>query len=318
MTGYITEGADLLVWTDDAWLANAYAWIDSRLAELGHPRATELDQMHVRPWGTVIRAGTRAGDVFFKASTDVFEAPLTEAVARWAPQYTVPLLAVDVERNWILTADGGTRLRDLAPGEETLRRAAAALADYADLQRMLAARSNDMLALGVPDQRLETLPAQYEQVVEEVVGLEDGERARLRALAPRFGELCDRLAATGIPGTLQHDEIHDGHIVVREGGYAFFDWAEAVVSHPFLTLRGTLFSLADFFGVERDDRALRWVVDAYLSRWDAEAPLPVVDGVGAVCRALRWHAFVSRMEPPFRERYGYAPAQILRRFFDAV
>jgi hypothetical protein len=86
-----------------------------------------------------------------------------------------------------------------------------------------------------------------------------------------------------------------------------------------------LFSLANFFAIERADARLRRLVEVYLERWTTEAPIErlvdafaLVEPVGAVCRSLRWHAFVSRMDPPFAERYGHAPAAILRRFFDAV
>jgi hypothetical protein len=38
--------------------------------------------------------------------------------------------------------------------------------------------------------------------------LDRDEIQRLRDFAPRFTEVCDELAAHGIPETIQHDDLH--------------------------------------------------------------------------------------------------------------
>ncbi len=52
--------------------------------------------------------------------------------------------------------------------------------------------------------------------------------------------MCLRLAEVGIPETVQHDDLHDGQVFVRDGGYLFFDWGDSCVSHPFFTMSVTL------------------------------------------------------------------------------
>jgi hypothetical protein len=61
---------------------------------------------------------------------------------------------------------------------------------------------------------------------------------------PAFTELCGRLTALGVPQTLQHDDINDGNVFLRDNRYVFFDWGEACVSHLFHTLVVTLRILA--------------------------------------------------------------------------
>ena len=42
-----------------------------------------------------------------------YEAALTQALAEWRPDCTVPLLAVDLQRGWMLSDDAGPELRQM-------------------------------------------------------------------------------------------------------------------------------------------------------------------------------------------------------------
>ncbi len=42
------------------------------------------------------------------------------------------------------------------------------------------------------------------------------------------------------PETIQHDDLHDAQVFVRDGRYRFLDWGDACVSHPFFSLAVTL------------------------------------------------------------------------------
>jgi len=53
-------------------------------------------------------------------------------------------------------------------------------------------------------------------------------------------DLCAELAAYGLPELLQHDDLHDGQVFVRDGHHRVLDWGDACVSHPFFTLSVTL------------------------------------------------------------------------------
>jgi hypothetical protein len=154
------------------------------------------------------------GVAWFKACAPVqaFEPRLTaELFARW-PDRVTEVLGYDEERAWLLLADAGTPIRVLGnPPEVWLT----ALPLYAELQRGESAHTHEHLSRHVPDLRLATLPARYEDLLERDLPLVPDEIGRLRGFAPRFAELCTELAAHSVPETLQHDDLHMNNVYAR-------------------------------------------------------------------------------------------------------
>lgn len=270
-------------WTEPQWLETAYAWVEDRLVDLGRTRTGPIEQPHVAPWSTVLRVPTDAGAVFFKANEDRLrhEAAVVELLAARVPDRVPPLLAVDVGRGWMLMADAGETLRVVAPREGGLERWHDALAAVARIQVAVEHDTDALLALGVPDLRLATLPDRYAALVDEI----DAE-PRFRAARSYVEELGAELASFGLPDTLQHDDLHDAQVFVRGGRQLILDWGDACVSHPFCVLSVALegviaWGLDDVAG-SVDTAPFR---DSYLGPW-AER-LPGVDLVAAVAPALR-------------------------------
>ena len=125
-----------------------------------------------RPWATVLRVPLAGGTAWFKACAPVqaFEPRLTaELFARW-PDRVAQVLGHNEERGWLLLADAGTPVGVFGNPPKTWL---AALPRYAELQRGEAALTRDHLAHGVPDLRLETLPARYHELLQRELPLED-------------------------------------------------------------------------------------------------------------------------------------------------
>ena len=89
-----------LPWEQPGWLEQATAWIQAQLAERGRHASGPVELLHQRPWSAFARVPTDEGAAYFKAPAPMFkyEAALTQALARWRPDCTVPLLAVDLDR----------------------------------------------------------------------------------------------------------------------------------------------------------------------------------------------------------------------------
>jgi hypothetical protein len=294
-------------WTDPAWLADAHTWIDERVAALGVERVGATEQPHVRPWATVIRVPTTDGDLWFKANVPVlaYEAGVVEVLARTRPDAVPALVGVDRERGLMLMRDGGERLREIVERERDFRRWHDLLPRYGRLQLDLAGHADELVALGAPDRRLAGLPGQYADLVEDVDGLTETERDRLRALAPEVAAMCASLSGLGVPETVQHDDLHDGQVFVRDGSYLFFDWGDSCVSHPFfsmsVTLEGVLsWGLDDVEG-SVDIAPYR---DSYLEPFGAYGDRPELEEafatalrLGWICRALNVARFAAGLDP---------------------
>ena len=280
-------------WQDPSWVEDAHAWIESALARLGLRRTGGIEQPHVYPWSTVMRVPTETGDVWFKANDDSLrhEAGLLELLSSRRPDCVPAPLATDPGRGWILMADAGEQLRRLLPVERDLDRWKDVLRLCAEVQLDLTDSVDTMLGLGVPDLRLATLPDRYERFVAAI----DAE-PRFRRAAGQVAELSEALAGYGIRETIQHDDLHDGQVFVKDGRHLLMDWGDACISHPFFTLSVTLegviaWGLDDVEG-SVDTGPFR---DAYLApfaeRYDADlvGATDIAVRLGWACRAVNGH-----------------------------
>lgn len=307
-------------WTSAAFLDDAHAWIQGQLAAHGLALSGPIEQPHVAWWSTVLRVPTSDGALWFKAARrgEAHETRLVPLLARLHPGEIVEVLASDEVRGWMLERDAGSRLRDLDDGVPQVDHWERLLPRYAELQIAAAAHLGALLAMGVPDRRLATLPGQLAALLDEpeliLVGAEHGilpdQLARLRAALPAFAGRCERLAAIGLPETIQHDDLNDGNVFVRDGRYLPFDWGDACISHPFHTLVVALRAGAYKQGWAPGGREVRRLLDAYLEPWQRLAqPADLLEaadlarGTGTIQRALAWRSSVLGMPPDVRAEH---------------
>jgi Phosphotransferase enzyme family len=273
------------------------------------PRAIEV--VHDRPWSTVLRVATAEGDLFLKrcAPVQAFEVPLTVALATRWPDRVPEVVAADGDRAWLLMRDAGTRLRELDTVEPLLL----ALRLYGELQLREIAHVGDFLAMGVPDIRVPLLAAAFEPFLERDHGLGPDEVERLRRLAPRYRELCEELDAFGLPASIQHDDLHDANVFIRDGRVAIFDWGDSSVAHP-------LFSwLKPLWVAQRRSLDPEPFLRAYLSAWQAFEPdaqlrtaVTVAVPVSSFAYAFQYQRQLDAMGPGVRPRYEPYMAEQLR------
>ncbi len=221
------------LWTDPEWLARAHAWIAEQTDALGLERTSDAEQLHVQVWSTVLKVPTRTGPLWFKANHGPLqhEAALVTLLAERVPDRVEPLLAADLDRGWMLMRDAGTRMRELVLAEASLHRWHPVLDSVARISIATEDDVEALLAIGVPDLRLATLPQSYAALMEDIDAA-----PRFRAATGQVAELCEQLAAYGIRDSVQHDDLHDGQVFVRDGHHWVLDWGDACVSHPFFVL----------------------------------------------------------------------------------
>jgi hypothetical protein len=310
-------------WTDPRWKEEAERWIRDHAEVVG-----EIEQPHVAPWSTVMRVPSAEGDLWFKAVApfSAFEPRLTALLAQVRPDCVPEVIAADFERAWMLMRDGGRRLREVMTSAADAHHWERVLPRYAELQIAVAPQVDELLELGVPDGRLAGLPARVERLLEnrerlmidQAEGLTSAQHEDLLGRLPEVRSLVDRLAAAGIPETIQHDDLHDGQVFIRNGDYLVFDWGDAVVSHPFHTLTVTLRAAAWRLGLEPGGPEIIRLRDAYLEPFGRPDELaPVVEiayRTGTLGRALAWDRLVAALPPEEHADYGEAVPYGLQRF----
>jgi hypothetical protein len=287
----------------------AESWIRNHVEPIGN-----LETAHERPWATVLRVPLADGSAWFKACAPVqaFEPHLTaELFSRW-PDRVSEVLGHDEDRSWLLLADAGRPIREIGNPPETWLEV---LPRYAELQRAEAVHAADHLVHGVPDLRLATLPARYEELLRHDLPLEREEIAQLRRFAPRFAQLCGELAAHSIPETIQHDDLHLGNVYAQGVRLRVLDWGDASIAHPFGSLVVTFRFLEEVNGLPPANAWFDRLRDAYLEPWGSglgEA-FALALRVGAFAHAIAWvrqrDALHEQALPQFDEGFSI----VLRR-----
>ena len=280
-------------WLSPDFVAAAHAWIDDRLAELGVERTGDVEQPHVYEWSTVMRVPTPAGVLWFKANHEPLrhEAAVTALVATRDPEHVPAPLAYDPDSGWMLQSDAGRRLREVVQEERSLERWHDVLDACARIQLACEGDVPELLRLGVPDMRLHVLPAAYAGLLAEL----DDVDPRLPD-PEQVGEMCTELASYGVRETLQHDDLHDGQVFVRDGVPLLMDWGDACISHPFFTLSVSLEGVIAW-GI--DDEAHSPDVAPFLASYlrpyrerydrDLDAAAHLAMRLGWLCRAVNGH-----------------------------
>lgn len=302
--GEPTAPADLPArWASEEWRAELEAWLVPALEAAGRTVTGPLVQDHVRFWSTVLHVETDADRVWVKenAPSQSFEAALVAEVERLVPGRTAPVLAVEPGRGWLATADLGGPLGEREDVSDELW--VELVTAWSSLQRDLAAHPDELLATG-----LTAVPEA--DVVELTVVLADRfaalpphdprrmtaqERAEVERGLPLLATAATALDVSGLPPTLQHNDLHL-HNAMRsdDGEMAFIDLGDAVWAHPLTAVRIPLWILADRLGDRRAPLAEK-VADAALDPWTEHLPaaelrslLPAAERVSCLHRALSW------------------------------
>jgi hypothetical protein len=309
----------IATWRDIRWRAAALEWATGQLASSGLEPDGEPEQPHVRTWSTVFRLPIAGGGaVWLKAvgPGSAQEPVLAAALGRWVPDRVLVPLAVEPARRLLMLPDGG----------RTLRGSGATPADwegmlqaYARLQLDLVPHADAMLALGVPDTRPEHLPGLVDdlladdeaQLLDRPGGLDPKVRGRLLARRDAVAGACLALAGGAIPASLQHDDLHDANVFVADGGHRFFDWGDAAVTHPFLSLLVALRMAARALGLPGGDAALGRLRDAYLEPWSSygsprelREQCDLALRVAPLARALTWRRILRGVHPDERAEWA--------------
>jgi Phosphotransferase enzyme family len=323
----------IIPWNIPGWLEEASRWIHAQLDKHKLHITGNIEQPHMRPWSTVLTVPTTGGLMYFKATAPYlsYESALTDFLSSNRPDVLPDLLATDHQRGWMLMHDSGTPLRSFIIAEKSVDRWHEIMPLYAGLQKELIPRIDEMLSLGVPDRRLDSLPDKFARLVKEEVSmlvdqpesLTADEYRRLQASLGDFEKMCLKLDSVGIPATLHHDDFHDGNLFIQNERVIFTDWGESAITHPFFTLVVMLRGVENSLDLQPDAPELSLLRDWYLCQWTDYAPLKelqsvvkLAERIGLVNRALTWHWVISHLPEEVRPAYVMAVPSYLTEFIN--
>jgi hypothetical protein len=319
---------DELPWAAAGWRERAQAWIGEQAERLGLERSGPVVEVKIRPWSAVLRAPMSGGDLFFKANLPALanEPKLTCVLHRIDPEHVQPVLAEQPEQRWMLQRDGGPTMRERLGGEGDLDRWERMLALYAELQVRAIGHAEELLGAGVPDRRPAELGRLFEQVVvaerrlaDSSEKLSESESERLLGLAGTVERLAAELAASGVPASIDHSDLHSGNVLAPGDGYVFFDWHEGALTHPFFSMVVATRWLAHNHGVEPGSAQDTRLRDAYLGAWSGyasheslRATLDLALRVGPLTRALGWMRVLEGLPRAEQAHWAEYPSGWLR------
>jgi len=284
-------------------------WIRRHVTPVG-----DIEVVHERPWSTVSRVPVVGGAVFLKECEPVqaFEPVLTAALYERWPDRVPEVLGYDVERARLLMADAGGPIGARGNPPETWQ---AVLPLYAELQNGEADHVDEHLTNGVPDLRVPTLPARYEELLRHSLPLTADEIGRLRGFEPRFREWCEELAGSSIPASVQHDDLHMNNVYEKEGTLRVMDWGDASVAHPFFSLVITFRFLEERNGLAPMDPWFTRLRDVYLEPWGPglASTFGLALRVGAFARAFATMRVRDRLPADALPSYDADFVVVLRR-----
>jgi hypothetical protein len=333
----MTVGHGVEVWSSQAWREQAISWLDERLASAGIKRTGEVEQPHLRPWATALRAPPTAGLVWLKAAAPgtAFEVRLLELLHAVCPAHVLSPIATDPDRGWILLPDGGVPLGERLTGGETVEAMVnIVVPQYGGLQRELWPHTERLLAIGVADMRPVAMPERFhealDRVGEHVARRGDpAEEVVLRQVAafePQVNAWCERLASLPGPPSLDHNDLHTWNVFLDGKGQAkFYDWGDSVVAHPFSSMLVALeFVRSRVLAVDADDPQIVRLRDAYLEVFSDLAPqaelvetLELACRVGKIARTLVWDRAVRALAPDeVDDEWARAPLVTLSSLLD--
>ena len=166
---------------------------------------------------------------------------------------------------------------------------------------------------GAPDRGPAQLPLEFGRLLWQLAGqpIEQGgltpeQAATLERVLPAYEGRCAELAASPIPDSLQHDDLHSNNVcwpgeMADLSSVRIIDWGDASIGHPFGTMLATLNSIAFQAGalpVDGGDfttRACCELRDAYLEPFSSLCGVDelrrwvdLARSTGCVTRALAW------------------------------
>ena len=295
-----------MAWARPSGPAADVAWADSALAARGLCRIGPAEQVRTWNLSSLWRLPIQGQTAWLKCVPPFFahEGRMLELLQGRA----VPTL---------IAQDGPRLLLAELPGEDlynaSLPQLLAMVSLLIGLQREWFAKTDELLATGLPDWRAQSLALAIARLVERIgPALSADDRMVLDGFVEGLDDRFGQVTSCGPSDTLVHGDFHDGNHRGDEGTVVLLDWGDCGVGHPLLDEAAFL------------DRVPAAVVETVRRHWHAEwaRAVPGSDPdrasrllrpVAAARQALIYQTFLDGIEPSERPYHAADPIDWLHR-----
>lgn len=214
------------------------------------------------PWSNVLEINTGDEIVYLKKTpTDLFlEAEIIKLLCASGIK-TIPQI-IDDNKNehcFLMTKCGDVTLRDYFDGNLQIDVLKQAIVSYKKLQQSTVKCVDELLAIGVPDWRLDKFPGLYDELIGDTEYLDDNnvnleQQKQLHQYKDIVKHLCSELATFGIAETLNHSDFHDNNILYDRTNKttAIIDLGETAINHPLFSLHACIEAVKNRYKLAED------------------------------------------------------------------
>lgn len=315
------EDAPQSLFCQRRWIHELEDWVSDRMSAFGLHLTGKFTQFNCGPSFALIRFETNEFAVWFKATGEPnrHEFDVTRELNFRAPEFIPQVIAFHGEWNGWLMREAEGRSIEICDSLAPWAKAAESLAV---LQTRFCSEPGLLQRVGCPDRSLSWVGSKIKTFFEQAerwmerqpVGTKSRplSPAELRRLEGRVHELIIDAKDLAMPETLVHGDVNAGNLITSSEGCVLLDWAEAWISHPFVSFE----YLKELLRRTHPTRA-DWLQDlrsAYAEPWRTLYGNSVVDRALAISPALAAlvYALACADTPCHSERLRTHREQFLR------
>lgn len=252
-------------------------WAFEYLSSHGYKLKNNLpENVQSTPWSYVVRFVTSDGYIYLKHTPELIalEADIIKILHDQFHAFVPEVIAHNFELNCFLMKDAGRTLREILKQKFDVSLFCKAINQFTSTQLAIADHVNILIDIGVPDWRLDKLPALYMQLLSKkemliTDGLSEKEISELKKLLPTVSGLCKKLSSYAIKQSIVQPDFNDNNTLIADDfqKITMIDLGEIAISHPFFSLLNCLQQAKKHHGLTDEDDAYQQLMDACLKNY---------------------------------------------------
>ena len=254
----------ILEWANKCLISKGYS--------LQHPYQVIIEA----PWSTVLLFPTSNGNIYLKKTPPLLfiEPSIIQLLADQFHANVPSVIASNNELHCFLMKDAGQTLRKYLNTDFQPNLLCQAIKEFTAVQRSTENYTESLIALGVPDWRLDKLPKLYWQLISQTEflkaeGMNDEELKILRDLTSTISEQCKAITQYQILETLAQPDFNTNNILfdLSTKKMTLIDLGEIAITHPFFSLHNFILQTTIHHGVKEHDLTYYQLLNACYENW---------------------------------------------------